>query len=205
MQPKAYLLTDAQITEALVSRGCGNQSASYDVMQTAIRTKVEGILEVDTLVRGTSVEVGYLGREMAPEGFIFRNGFLVEGQPVVYENPANIEFAPRWVDRRLGVLRNPSATRYVAGEYQFTYTSGFEIDPDTHVLQDVPDFIITLATSVLASWIRTMPMNMAVVKDISYAQYVAAPLRDIRSQMYTHYQRPRAGLIATEALSYVAG
>lgn len=153
-------------------------------------TRAEGFLEVDTLVRGTFTETFYVPPH-ARDGRVavrLRNAFLDEGQNVGLQSIARDGLER--VDHMYGMV-------YLSGlrpgtRHTVTYTAGFEPDPATRVLKDVPAAIRDVAITAALIWFRAGVMAPKAGPGVSYTALVRAAIRELQSRGHNTFERPRS-------------
>lgn len=199
---------------------CGGSAPSADdaAMLSVLRyitPRVEAALEVATLTRGSYVDhfaLAPMPRSDNPESiFLLSNGFIVPGTMVVTD-PEGLVAAGENVtgfNNEYGTVRLNSWRR---GVYSVAYQSGFEFeapdpdsdaDPESAVLQGVPDWIKGIVVHLMVLWFRTAQVQPRVVKDLSYGQVDSAIRRELYTRIYSRYMRPRVAVTFSERLDRV--
>jgi hypothetical protein len=84
---------------------------------------------------------------------------------------------------------------WCAGPHLVTYTSGFEVDEETDVAVDVPDWMKAICIEVLVMWYRSVRLSPKRGKDIPWAQVDEMLKRDLAARIYKRYDRPRYGML----------
>jgi hypothetical protein len=114
------------------------------------------------------------------------NAFLTSEAPVFLDSAGEVlEITPSLVDRKYGVI----TVTLEPGTYTVTYTSGFTAEEDIYV--DVPDWMKSIALSVMFLWLRSMGLA-AASKTASHHDLNMSIVRELRARIYERYDRPRA-------------
>lgn len=220
------LIIDPSKVAVAVGAKCGGKTPDSNDEQiitilNLILPRIEDAMNVASLVRGNFTDSFYLSkpsrRQRADEreriqlrlsnGYVDPTSIVVTGSDgnAVAHEIVTVETS----DAEFGIVNLSSWER---GAYRVAYTSGFKpsdppqdppegYDPNSRVLQNVPDWITGLAIDLVVQWWRTQNINPSVPKAASYAALDSALRRDIYVRVYGRYMRPRVGVIWSESLS----
>lgn len=213
-------------TDAALGIGakCGGSAPTAEDQQLLstlryITPRVEGALNVDSLVRHQCQDVFFLGSMQSAQihrqrvSMLLSNAFIVPGSVSIQlasGSPITGADADALVDFKYGVVTLESWER---GACVIDYESGFAYpaapepppegyDIENSVLEDVPDWIKSIAISMLVIWYRTTVLAPRFPKDISFGQVSQAMNRELYARIYEKYMRPRVGMLFSERLTY---
>lgn len=217
------LLSTSEAAGAIGAK-CGGSSVGAESDELAfilnlITAKVEKAFEVESLVRAdmtdyarlTMPRYGVTSTERA--SIRLRNAFLTT-DPVVVTDPSGIvvegDDKIHRINRVDGIV---ILKTWITGTYTVTYKSGYapeeaplpEDQPsgyvdDYRVLQNIPAFMKSIASSMVVSWFRTQMLSPRLPKDkFNSAALNQAFQRDMTSLIYGAYMRPRSGMILATA------
>lgn len=212
-------------TEAalLIGAKCGGASPDADDPLLVkvigyITSRVEAALNVETLALADSVDSFELldmplyesNKRERVAMLRLSNGFVARDTVFVIDADSN-EIDPVYysrVDNDKGIVY---LTNWKKGRYTVEYLSGFQpsalpepapdgYDPDTRVLQNVPAWIKSIVANYLVLWFRVTQLQPRVPKEISYRAIIDALRREVYSEVYGKYMRPRMGCVFADAV-----
>ena len=219
------LMSTSEAGQAIGAK-CGGSAVGAESNELAfilnlITARVEKSFEVDTLTRDPLAPKIEYARLHAPRygttateraSIRLRNAFLTN-DPVVVLDPLGVEVDPTVIyriNRADGIVVLNS---WMTGTYEIHYASGFlpEEAPlpgdtpvgyvdDYRVLQNIPAFMKSIASSLLVSWYRTNVLSPRLPKDkFNSTALNQAFQRELASLVYGAYMRPRSGMILATA------
>lgn len=225
------LLISPQKAAQAIGMNCGGSSPETDdpkMLQVLnyMTPRIEGALNVESLVRGDYVDHFYLApmprytgdrrvqRLRLSNGFLVKDTALVTGPDgATYETDS----LPN-VDLEKGIIDLYSWQR---GVYSIAYTSGFEPTPaleipdplpdpytpqdlDLRILQNIPTWMEAIAINVMLVWFRAGSAKPNFPKDISFGQVSLLLQREILARIYEKYMRPRVDVMFSERYEVIA-
>lgn len=201
----AYLLTSKQIEDALGAAGCtkpGDQPIDqYIVALGMVLSRVEGLLNVQTLVRGVYTDTfTVLDERQSGQLLRLSNAFLPSPLSCALTDGSGNAIGNLGVDRLHGIVHAPRLSR---GVHTVTYMSGLEVDADGFFV-DVPNWLTSIAINCIVIWYRLGVINPRMPKDgsLSYSALMHATIRELQTRVYESYQRPRVDVLWPEQLTY---
>lgn len=193
-----YILTKAELAAALnisAATCAPGPSGAVDPASMAIAmalTRLEQVLEVGSLVRGTHREVFFTHRNRgtsdgALDTIRTRNAFITDDDLQITD-PNGRAITPVRVDRYHGIVY---CNQLQTGLHRIEYTAGFEADED-NVLQDVPVALKHIAINCALIWRRTGVLMPTAGKGVSYTMLVRSAIRELQTIGKGTYDRPRS-------------
>ncbi len=215
------LIMDVATLTAAVNAKCGgNVPDTNDEQLTTILNlilpRIEDAMNVQSLVRGNFTDHFLLPRRASrnnPDERLqlrLTNGFLVENTiSVLGESGTPITSDMFYSDDDMGIVFLKDWNR---GYFTVSYSSGFEpsalpdnppenYDPNTRVLQNVPDWIQGIAVDFVVQWLRVQRLSPKVPQNVAYSALENAIRRDVYARVYERYMRPRMGVIWSERMT----
>ena len=209
----------------LIGAKCGGAAPDTDDPQllallAGMTERLAAAMNVNTLVRGTFMDRFYLDR--MPEQYPSRgprkvsvrlsNAYLVGESFTLYdedgEEVTDTDVVPNAArtDAKYGVI---DFTTWDRGYYTLEYDAGFELPDPTPVgkplaaplpvLIDTPEWMRHVVTMFLVSWYRAIVLQPKTPKDMNHTALMTSLQRELQSRIYEAYQRPRAGLVWSDA------
>lgn len=208
----AYLMNPSAASLAL-GASCGASLSAADPgllgVLALLLPRVEAAMNVDSLIYGETTDTFTLEHQIPradarkPVQFLLSNGYLTisEDAPLVVTDPNGdvVSSDDYSVNTRFGYITLPS---WLEGDYTVSYYAGFtaseaddEAEPPVPAyFENVPKWIERLVITLLTIWYRTMPKGLSVPENVSYGAIMDALYRELISNIYQSYQRPRANM-----------
>jgi len=198
-----YLLTPQQIMDALGAAGCAKPGEQpIDMYKTAlgmVLSRVEGLMNVRTLVRGTYTDT-FTVIDHRQTGQLLRlsNALLPLPMVCTLSDDGGNPIEGLKVDRHYGIVRTG---RLRGGEFTCTYMSGLAVDADGF-FQDVPNWLTSIAINCIVLWYRLGMLSPKVPEGVSYSALMRATVGELQTRVYETYMRPRVDVLWPEQLTY---
>lgn len=202
-----YLLNAQEVNQALSNtpanggRNCGPGSVNgYDIVLKQVTSRLEGILEVESLSRRTTVDCFRLD---VPRDRSLRlsNAFLVNDDPLLFTglDDSRYPFDDLDVDTQKGIVYG----RASAGTVKVAYTSGFEVD-EQGIFIGTPEWMKSIAIFALINHYRLTSHASSHAENVSYGELQQATVREMFARASKAFHRPRV-MMAWPYRSYVNG
>lgn len=215
------LIIDPKVLAAAIGAKCGGSAPSADdegmvTVLNLILPRVEDAMNVASLVRGTFTDHFFLGtpsrsdRESGKPAQLRLSNGIIDKTSLTVTDANNNVLATDVIalNDEYGIV---DVSGWGRGHYAISYQSGFEptpipdpipdgFDPNSRILQGVPDWILGIAVDLVVGWWRTQKLSPSAPKNVSYAALDSALRRDIYVRVYGRYMRPRVGVIWSERL-----
>ena len=175
-----------------------------------LTSRIEGMLSVGTLSRGTFEDTFYVPSLYEKKEVTLRlhNAFLTEDVPVISSvDGVARELTIKRVDRTDGLV-TLSGIYGTPAELEVQYVSGFtvpedegpedmvHIRPEFRVAQDAPAWMEDVVTQAYVWWRRNTLANPGVTKEYGFLPSLnEATIRSMKAAVYNQYMRPRAGVL----------
>lgn len=187
-----YILSAQDIMKGS-SAGLGNECGTpagdrFEDLQRTIRTRVEEALGVDTLDRVECRDTFQITGSYAQLcNLRLANGFLTPDAIAFHSVDDEVLDVTGWlVERRYGLIQ----VKLSPGTYKVLYKSGFAVEDGTDVYLGLPDWVKSIALSVMFMWRRSMNIS-ASSKTASHYDLTSSIRRELMARIYERYDRPR--------------
>lgn len=186
----------AAALDASTSRCSTGPGDSLDSLTMAIAmglTRLEQVLEIGTLARRNHHEYfdiydSSLVSSMGEVEIRTVNAFISKDVDVEVFNQYGKKVNVTHIDYTYGIVRCSQLQR---GRYTIKYTAGFDFDPTTLVLKDVPQALKVIAIDCILVWRRLGVLQPTAGKGVSYTMLVRAAIRELFTLGKGTYDRPR--------------
>lgn len=195
-----YLITTEQMRDTMAGLTIGGQqhcgvpnTQVFDTLQRNIRTRVESALNIEQIARGSWIDTFYISPQQAnrPVALRLTNAFLEAPEATVITLlDGSATDCTMDVDSRYGIVY----TTLPAGDYKVAYVAGFEAEAGSKVFKRLPDWLVSVATAVMAGWLRATAVT-GVPAHVSLGDLTPALQREIQTRIYERYDRPRASVV----------